>query len=245
MANRFFIDQPLIENQNAIELGGDQAHHAIHVMRFRVGNSIELMDGQGNLHIASISEVAKRTLQLSIESSSFEPPQENQIAIATALPKGDRQKFLIEKLVELGVNWLLPLKTERSVASAGARAVERIEKQIIEASKQCGRRYLMQVQPESSIQSLIQSFDSATHRLLADPYSQQSLCSAEQIPEHPDKSSGKPQTVIAIGPEGGFSQSETDQFARAAWQPVRLSNHILRIETAAISAAVQLRLRGS
>jgi 16S rRNA (uracil1498-N3)-methyltransferase len=241
MATRFFIDaslidDPIFDNQNLIELGGDQAHHAIHVMRLRAGDALELFDGQGNLYVASIVELSKRKLRLSIQSSSFEPRRDHQVMIATALPKGDRQKFLVEKLVELGVDCLLPLKAERSVATANANVIERMEKQIIEASKQCGRRYLMQIQPEVNIESLIKSFDSESNRLLADPYANQSLLDLNQSKQ----SLLHRQTVMAIGPEGGFSDSETSQFVTAAWQPVKLSNHILRIETAAISAAVQL-----
>ncbi len=242
MANRFFIDAsiintPMIENQSLIELGGEQAHHAIHVMRLRLGDSLELFDGQGNLYTASVVSLSKRTLQLDIQLLSFEPRGDHQVMIATALPKGDRQKFLVEKLVELGVDCLLPLKTERSVATANANVIERMEKQIIEASKQCGRRYLMQIQPEVSIQSLIESFDSGSTCLLADPYADQSLLDVSQS----ERSNLHRQSVIAIGPEGGFSELETSQFIAAAWQPVKLGNHILRIETAAISAAVQMR----
>jgi len=241
MATRFFIDASLIDdpsfdNQNLIEWGGDQAHHAIHVMRLHVGDALELFDGQGNLYVASIVELSKRKLRLSIQSSSFEPRRDHQVMIATALPKGDRQKFLVEKLVELGVDCLLPLKAERSVATANANVIERMEKQIIEASKQCGRRYLMQIQPEVNIESLIKSFDFESNRLLADPYANQSLLDLSQSKQ----SLLHRQTVMAIGPEGGFSDSETSQFVTAAWQPVKLSNHILRIETAAISSAVQL-----
>ena len=67
--------------------------------------------------------------------------------VAAPLPKADRADFLIEKLTELGVTRFVPLRTERSVVHPKATKLDRLERAVIEASKQCGRNVLMQIGP--------------------------------------------------------------------------------------------------
>src|SRR5262249_62180235 len=73
-----------------------------------------------------------------------------ELVVAVALPKGDRQRWLVEKLTELGVTTMVPLITERSVAQPNGSALERLNRAVIEAAKQCGRNRLMMIaQPQA------------------------------------------------------------------------------------------------
>ncbi len=236
MSRRFFLNSEIRDGH--VVLKGDQAHHAVHVMRSKAGDKLILFDGKGTEHVTLIVEVAKKELLLKIESSkTLSDFAGRDITIAVALPKGDRQKFLVEKLVEVGVNRLVPLKTTRSVSVANANAIERINRQVIEASKQCGRTYLMSVEPEQSVKNLIDRMTSHAVYYVADPSSEQELSVVDQ-----DKS-----TVanVVIGPEGGFTDEELAQLQSAGWQDVRLGSTILRIETAAIAASVLLGMGSS
>ena len=231
MAERFFFNQPVADA--SVTLSDDQAHHLARVMRAKTGDQIVLFDGCGNEYQATIAEVSKKNVSLTIDSSqSIEDPNDPAIIVACALPKGDRQKFLIEKLVELGANRFVPIKTQRSVAEATDKVIERIEKQVIEASKQCRRSWLMKVDPQATIESLVDSFeDFEGSRLVADPYAARHdlLCKAEPC-------------VIAVGPEGGFSDDESKLFADRNWTPVCFSPNVLRIETAAAAAVAIARI---
>ena len=231
MSRRFFLNSEI--RDGVIVLKADQAHHAIHVMRSKVGDKLVLFDGKGTEHTAVIIQVAKKELHLKIESSTtLRGFNGRDITIAVALPKGDRQKFLVEKLVEVGVSYLVPLKTIRSVSVANDNVIERINRQVIEASKQCGRAYLMSVEPEHSVQDLIEGMNPHAVYYVADPRGEEELSVVDK-----DKSVG---ANIAIGPEGGFADEELVQFESAGWQNVRLGSTILRIETAAIAASILL-----
>ena len=228
MSYRFFLDADIVENR--ISLEGDQAYHAIQVMRLKVGDTLTLFNGRGTEHAAVIVGSTKKKLDLEVRSTTHHPPAKKYLSIACALPKGDRQKFLVEKLVELGVSRLIPLQTRRSVAIGNQKVIERMKKHVIESSKQCGRNFLMEIEHQCTVDRLIETVPDSCARFVADPYSDSDLQLAD---------SDEP-VVIAIGPEGGFEPGESERFAVANWQPMRMGHHILRIETAAIAAAVLL-----
>lgn len=236
MSHRFFLDPTLNSGRllagSSIRLQGDQAHHAINVMRFSPGDQIVLFDGSGVEYSATVAAVEKKSISLTIiEATESSRAIQTRITIAVALPKGDRQKFLIEKLVELGVQTLLPLKTKRAVAVANPKVIARLEKQVVEASKQCGRNTLMKIQQPQTIDQMIQSAGEG-HKLLADPYQGKPIShfAAEQVDEF----------TVAVGPEGGFDDSEVELLITNNFQPTRLGPSILRIETACVAIAAIL-----
>ncbi len=230
MAERFFLSEPVSEG-NAI-VSGDEAHHLSRVMRAKVGDHVVLFDGCGHEYKATIEEVSKKSVSLTIDSCQFvEDPNRPEIVVACALPKGDRQKFLVEKLVELGANRLVPLKTSRSVAEASEKALERIRKQVIEASKQCRRNWLMEVSREFSVEGLINEFGSFEGgRMVADPYAESADLLVDDEP-----------AVIAVGPEGGFAPDEIQCFQNGGWAKICFSPNVLRVETAAAAAVAIAR----
>ena len=235
MSYRFFHAQPPVDAR--FTLAGDQAHHAINVMRYQLGDRIVIFDGQGTEHDAEIESLTKKQLTARLlESRQLDRSLDRCITMAVALPKGDRQKFLIEKLVELGVTNLIPLATTRSVAEVKPKVVDRIEKHVIEASKQCGRNFLMNVSSQVSVSQLCKpdaqskaAITQDARKLLAHPYDSAPLASLSLDPSQP--------VAIAIGPEGGFTDSEVTSLTEAGWEPTRFGPTILRVETAAIAAA--------
>ncbi|MFK7766422.1 MAG: 16S rRNA (uracil(1498)-N(3))-methyltransferase [Mariniblastus sp.] len=158
MSHRFFLDPQTpdsIKVGTELLLDGDQAHHAIHVMRFQTGDELVLFDGRGMEFGSRVVSIAKKKLSVEVVSvTKLNRSVSTEITIAVALPKGDRQKFLIEKLVELGVAHLIPLKTSRSVAVPNEKVTERLRKQVIEASKQCGRNHLMTIAEGKDLRQL-------------------------------------------------------------------------------------------
>ena len=233
MADRFFTDSAFVDDQ--ITLADDQAHHLINVMRAKLGDEVVLFDGQGNEFQTQIIELAKK--RLTLKRLATTQPQRKlraDITIAAALPKGDRQKFLIEKLVELGVAKFVPLSTPRSVAQVNPKVLGRIEKQIVEATKQCRRSYLMEISEAKTIAEVIEQYDAETSSCyIAHPYDAQPI-SDITIDESKE-------IVWLIGPEGGFSDEEVNQAAVAGWTAIMFGEIILRIETAAMFAAIASR----
>lgn len=240
MADRFFIDSSF--NDGQITLADDQAHHLINVMRARLGDEVVLFDRSGNEYRTQIVDLAKKRLTLKRLSTSRPQRKLNtDITIAAALPKGDRQKFLIEKMVELGVTTFIPLSTPRSVAQVNAKVLARIEKQIIEATKQCRRSYLMEVLDAQTISEVISLFDATDCSCyIAHPYNAHSLdiSSFDALPNM-SVAAGKPKSCVwLIGPEGGFADEEVAQVTAEGWVAVSFGDIILRVETAAMVAAI-------
>ncbi len=211
-------------------LAGTEAHHALHVMRVKVGEEITLFDGSGDEFTAQIKSTTRREINLEItDQRSVSREAKIDITMGIALPKGDRQKVLIEKLTEIGVQRVVPLVTERSVAAPKASSLEKLRRLVIEASKQCRRNQLMQVEDPQPWPDFLRS-DLPGVRLIAHPTEKDFQWCANATDSY----------AVAIGPEGGFSDEEFALAAENGWQTVSLGERILRIETAAIGMAFRL-----
>jgi 16S rRNA (uracil1498-N3)-methyltransferase len=134
----------------------------------------------------------------------------------------------VEKAVELGVARLVPLITTRGVAQPTALAVERLRRAVIEASKQCGRNRLMEI-GEPHDWSDFAATDAGGVRLMAHPGG---ISLREAITPALEQPHG---IVIAIGPEGGFTDEEVNRGVATGWTLIDLGRRILRVETAAIA----------
>jgi 16S rRNA (uracil1498-N3)-methyltransferase len=227
MSERFFISPP-IAGERAV-LTGDEARHLSAVMRAAVGDEVTLFDGSGAEFVARIAAIRKGAVELSIVAR-HEISRELAFALtlAVALPKGERQKWLIEKATELGVTRLVPLITERGVAQPVDAALDRWRRAVIEASKQCGRNRLLEIAPASPVAEFLAAAPPSATQLIADPTGQ---------PIGSLGLSKNGEVVAAIGPEGGFTRAELSVAISNGWQPVSLGNRTLRVETAAIAIA--------
>ena len=238
MPDRFYSAEPI--DGPTTTLGGTEAHHLLHVLRAQPGLALIVFDGRGGQFDAQVVQCHRTTVTLSVgPRQQIERELPFALTLAVALPKGDRQRWLLEKSVELGVSRLIPLQTARSVGKSEPSA--KLTRYVIEASKQCGRNRLMQIAPAQPWSKLAcsklawsklatEATDQA--RILAHPGGQP-LSQADCNPI--DES-----LTLAIGPEGGFTDDEVAQATDAGWQIVGLGERILRIETAAIALVAAL-----
>lgn len=230
MTDRYFVDTPIRGEE--IVLAGPEAHHLIHVMRAAKGSKVVLFDGTGWEFVGRVESLNRNAAMVRVEErleANREVP--GHITIATALPRGDRQRWLVEKLTEIGVHRLLPVHFRRSVAEATPSSIARLRRTVVEASKQCGRNRLMEIASPSKAGEFF-ALQTPAFRLLADP--------AGMSWSHIGASwQARPRDmIIAIGPEGGLSDEEQRQATRAGWTRVALGSRTLRLETAAIALAV-------
>ena len=236
MTDRYFADTPIAGGKAT--LVGVDAHHLIHVMRVKPGDRVVLFDGSGAEFTAQVERLSRTKAELTIlarHEIDRELPLE--VTLGVALPKGDRQKWLVEKAVELGVKRLVPLETERSVARPGERTLDRLRRTVIEASKQCGRNRLMEIAEAEAWPDFMDRTQGAHLRLLAHPRSRAAETerfAAEKSLASLGSSHG---VVLAVGPEGGFTGDEIALATSAGWQTVDLGLRILRTETAAVLLA--------
>lgn len=227
MSERFFVSPPIVGDRAV--LTGDEARHLTSVMRAAVGDEVTLFDGSGAEFSARVAAIRKGAVELSI-SQRREISRELSLSLtlAVALPKGERQKWLVEKATELGVTRMVPLVTERGVAQPVESALERLRRAVIEASKQCGRNQLLEIAPAVPAAEFFTAAPTSAARLIADPSGQ--ALSALDVSQYGE-------ILAVVGPEGGFTPAELAAAASSGWQAVSLGSRILRVETAAVALA--------
>jgi 16S rRNA (uracil1498-N3)-methyltransferase len=197
-----------------------------------VGDRVETFDGFGSVTSWEVAAIQGDCVELSAIGAP-RPGCSSPISLtlATAVPKGDRFDWLIEKATELGVERLIPMITDRSVVEPRGSKVERLRRLIIEASKQCGRARLMILDEPTRWMNLANSF-AGSSKFLADP-------GGAPPPQWPAIPRTRP-LVLAVGPEGGFSDGEQSLALQAGWVAINLGVYTLRIETAGIAGSVAL-----
>ena len=140
MNRRFFSQAPL--QIGPLQLTGTEAHHLLHVLRATPGDEIILFDGAGGEFSACIESTARKTVTCQIvqkRSVNRELPAE--LVLGVALPKGERQRWLVEKATELGVTRLIPVETSRSTQQRtkqqrSSTPGDRLQRTVIESCKQ-------------------------------------------------------------------------------------------------------------
>jgi 16S rRNA (uracil1498-N3)-methyltransferase len=243
MTDRYFVESP-IEGTSARLVAGE-AHHLLHVMRAAPGDLVTLIDDSGAEFTARVVRLGRADVELAVVSRSV-VDRELQFALTlgVALPKGDRQRYLVEKATELGVARVVPLVTERGTDRATPSTLEKLRRAVIEASKQCGRNRLMEVAQPQSLDEFLAAATAGNVRLIAHPGGKG--C-ADALTELLPPKSAPPPVALAIGPEGGFTQDEIALAESRGWQTVDLGPRVLRVETAALalSAAIIARFGGT
>lgn len=229
MSDRFYTDDPLAPGEYV--LAGPEAHHLAAVRRFGPGGRVVLFNGDGHDYPADVISVGKRSVMLNVLAAV---PADRELpfplCVASALPKGDRADFLIEKLTELGVTRFVPLITARSVVIPKPNLVEKFTRAVIEASKQCGRNRLMAVEPPRTWAEFVRRDDLPDNRFVLHP-------GGERFSPPPGG------MAVAVGPEGGFTDEELSAASAAGWKRASLGRRVLRVETAAIAAAARLSVQ--
>jgi 16S rRNA (uracil1498-N3)-methyltransferase len=240
VADRFYCPDP--SRSGRIRLEGDESRHLSRVRRLGPGAVVEVFRGDGFATRAEVAEVGKDWVELTVLGEPL-PDREPacRLTLATAVPKGERFDWLVEKATELGVDRLVPIVTERSVVDPRGAKLDRLRRAIVEASKQCGRNRLMTLErPMSWPLWLGEGGDTVPGpRLVAHP-------GGLPPPAWPRIRRGG-QAAMAIGPEGGFTEAEVEAARRAGWQVVDLGATLLRIETAGLAgcAAILALCEGS
>ncbi len=233
MSQRFYCPDP--PRNGRYHLQPEEARHLARVSRYALGDCVELFDGKGFATLARIVELGRDRVDLVAEGAPL-PDVSGPcwLTLAIAIPKGERFDWLVEKTTELGVSQLIPLITERAVVDPRNSKLERLKRTIIESSKQSRRNRLMELGPTMTWSELVRRANDQL-RLIALP---------EGLPWGRWPSLGEARrTLLAIGPEGGFSPAEVEMARAVGWHPVRLSAQILRIETAAIAGAAMVLAR--
>ncbi len=226
--HRFFAP-PVSSFDSSIILDPDESHHLSRVLRLLPGAIVYSFDGKGAEYECEVKRVSKEHTELSIIARlSNEVESSLQLTLGQALVKGDKFDWIVQKATELGVTRLVPLLTEHSEfkkAEGREARLQRWRRIALEATKQCGRRHLIEI---SEVQSFAQFCTPKADglRLIFSERKGQPIAGIERAIA----------VTIAIGPEGGWGEQELLQAEASGFIPIHLGNRILRTETAAVAA---------
>jgi len=212
------------------------ADHLIRVLRARVGQDFDIATG-AVVRRGRITSLANDRVEFELaeEISSSGLPQ---ITLLLAIFKFDRMEWAIEKCTELGVSRIIPViarRTDAHLASSSTKRVERWQRIARQASEQSRRAAPPEIAAPIKLSESL-SFSESMRVVLAESEDQTSLRDVLASHAAGDAAKAGEQFVLAIGPEGGWTEDELAAFQRAGWISASLGDTILRAETAAIAA---------
>ncbi|MEJ5260727.1 MAG: RsmE family RNA methyltransferase [Anaerohalosphaeraceae bacterium] len=218
-----------------MQLDPSESHHLAHVLRIKMGETVEVFDGRGRLASARVSSIQKDKVSLILsEIHTFPAPAWN-IILAVSMAKANRFDFLVEKCTELGVDHIIAVVYERTVKMGKESTLARYEKIAVSAAKQSGRVFLPRLSGPWPLSKAIEHIHIEYPQAAwiygepsCEPSPQKGLKHAE------DLSSGK-DIVCLVGPEGGFTEAEKQILQTLGACSVQINPNVLRIETAAIA----------
>jgi len=205
------------------KLNKPQSHYVIKVMRLKVGDNISLFNSGGEWE-AKIINVLKNIVEFKIIKQLRSKKNDKQLWLAFSPIKSNYFNFMIQKATELGVTKFIPIIFDRSVVRKINK--ERLEKIVIEAAEQSNRIDIPSIENAQNLKSFLKN---KVNLIFADLNSDNKKIDLKKLNKNP--------ICLIIGPEGDFSEKEREQILLFdGVQPLKINDHILRSETAVISA---------
>jgi 16S rRNA (uracil1498-N3)-methyltransferase len=220
--------------KDKIIIEGEEYSHLVTVMRKKQGDMIRVVDGVGNAYDVRVDKKFRQSAHCSIINiyPNHNEPKIHLVMGVGILKSPARSEFLVEKVTELGVKAIIPLKTERTIPAKPK--TERWKRVALAAIKQSERAYLPPIRELRTLWQCIKEQRIFDLKLIAHEKATEHITSVKQ------KNSSANSIIILIGPEGGFTDNEVKQCVAENFVPVSLNKKRLRTETAAIVAATLL-----
>lgn len=219
-----------------IELDDENGHYVRTVLRLKKEAEIILFNGTGGEYLCTVAEVSRKAVLILVNKwldRSVESPL--LVTLGLGISRGDRMDLSVQKAVELGVNYITPLLTERCVVQfKGEKKPQRLlhwQKIVQHASEQSGRTKLPELTEIDHLQLWVGKQQGL--KVFLDPYAESTLADTTPIDRH---------VTLLVGPEGGFSAQERDVAKAAGFIPVRMGSRILRTETASLAALAAVQM---
>ncbi|MDP8163055.1 16S rRNA (uracil(1498)-N(3))-methyltransferase [Pasteurella skyensis] len=227
-----------LAGKKACSLSGDAANHVGRVLRMNVGQELILFDGSNHTFDAVITETTKKRVEVEILSQAFDDRESNlPLHLGQVISRGDRMEFTIQKSVELGVNVITPLWSERCGVKLDSdrqgKKLQQWQKIAIAACEQCGRNTIPEIRPIMKLTDWCQEQDEML-KLNLHPRAKQGIKQLTNVPQAGVR--------LLIGAEGGLSADEIAMTEQQGFTEVLLGKRVLRTETASLAAITALQL---
>ena len=238
MSNLRFYSAENLQISATIKLSDNAATHATRVLRLSVGDALTLFCGDGFDYACELINVKKSEALAQVKASTKVESESNlSIALLQGISAGDRMEYTLQKAIELGVNRIVPIKTERSVVKLSPeRAEKRLEHWqniVVSACEQSGRAMIPRVEvPITLVLWLASNAASSAMRITLDPFADKKLA---------DLTKPIGEIQLLVGAEGGLNANEIALVAQHGFIGVQLGQRILRTETAPLAAIAAIQ----
>jgi 16S rRNA (uracil1498-N3)-methyltransferase len=229
MLTLFFVEDLPTSIGAIYEFDGDDAHHAVRVLRMSAGEVFMLSDGEGTWSEVKVFAVKKKSLEVQVLSTGFEEPLRISITVVQAIPKGDRAKEAIELLTEAGVDTIIPWTASRSIGKGSDKFAVTAR----EASKQSRRLRIPHVVDAATTDQICALIKQSSCTVVFHERATSALGELK-LPL------GISDVVIIIGPEGGITDEELTRFSDAGALISRMGRPVLRSAHAGIAGVSAL-----
>ncbi|WP_334140838.1 16S rRNA (uracil(1498)-N(3))-methyltransferase [Atlantibacter hermannii] len=234
---RIYHPEPLNANQ-LVALTDDAANHVGRVLRMGPDQLVQLFDGSNQVFEARITHADKKSVQVQVLSATEDDRESPlHLHLGQVMSRGEKMEFTIQKSIELGVNVITPLFSERCGVKLD---VERLNKKIqqwqkiaIAACEQCGRNRVPEIRPAMDLADWCAEPEAGL-KLNLHPRASQSI---NTLPLPVER------VRLLIGPEGGLSREEIAMTAQHQFTDILLGPRVLRTETTALTAITALQVR--
>lgn len=234
MLSLFFVDQ--LSAGATQELSGDEAHHAVSVMRLTVGEKIKIADGSGNWVSGTITEVGKKNLKIEIADRGRIDFVKPELIVVQAVTKSDRTKELLELLTVAGADQIIPWQAERCISKWQDDSAAKWQVSIKEAAKQARRVKLPALSDAVSTNQLVKLFNTKDKAIILHE-------SATNKISEINLSNEMERIFIVIGPEGGITDAEIAQLSSVGAVTARMGDLVLRSAHAGFAALAAIQSR--
>ena len=221
---RFFVEK--VETETL--LVGEEFEHAKNVLRLGVGDEVVLLDNSGFEYTAVIAKCDKKQMLLNLvgkKEGGREATKEVALLFGY-LKNADKNEFIVQKAVELGVKKIVAFSSEFSSAYMNANKLERLNKVSKEAAKQSLRSTAPIVEYADTLKGALEKVNAYEHKIFACEFASESEVSLSAL---------QGSSAIVVGSEGGFSREEAELAKEYGFALVTLGKRILRAETAAVA----------
>ncbi|WP_440491164.1 16S rRNA (uracil(1498)-N(3))-methyltransferase [Serratia nevei] len=234
---RIYHPQPLTDRAE-IALSEDAANHVGRVLRMSAGQALQLFDGSNQVFDAEIVRVDKKNVLVRLGDGRVDDIESPlNLHLGQVISRGEKMEFTIQKSIELGVNVITPLFSERcGVKLDGERLAKKIQqwqKIAIAACEQCGRNRIPEIREAMSLEAWCAEQDGSL-KLNLHPRASHSI---NTLPQPVDR------VRLLIGPEGGLSADEIAMTTHHGFTDILLGPRVLRTETTALTAITALQVR--
>lgn len=225
--SEFWAHVPDLRSESGvITLSSEEARH-VASRRLREGDAFVVFDGRGGRAIAHLESIARRETRARIGPIEEVARESSGFVLASAIPKGDRLSTMLQMLTQIGVETWQPLVLEDSATRKLDPAASRLQRILVESAKLARRAWLMEVRAPIGLDALLES--TAGPIVFGDREGESGPLDASTA-------------LLVIGPEAGLCEAERARLRAAGARPHSFAPHNLRIETAAVAAAVARQL---